>query len=95
MLAPRPAWRPEVYAWIWRRLPFGLRGKLGASAFIVVAIAALLWFVVFPIIEPIMPFNDGQITDTNQSPASSRPVTSGAPSVSGGAVSISPSRLNR
>lgn len=43
-----------MYAWIWRRLPFGLRGKVVVSVALIAGAAALLWFVVFPLIEPIL-----------------------------------------
>jgi hypothetical protein len=51
-----------VYAWIWRRLPFGLPGKLTGSVLIAAAAVALLWFVVFPWAEPLLPFDDVQVT---------------------------------
>jgi len=51
-----------VYAWIWRRLPFGLPGKLAGSVLLVTAVAALLWYVVFPWAEPwLPPYDDAQI----------------------------------
>jgi hypothetical protein len=52
-----------VYAWIWRRLPFGLPGKLLGSALLIVAAVAILWFWVFPAAEPLLPFDDVQVTD--------------------------------
>ncbi len=50
-----------MYAWIWRRLPFGLPGRIIGSLLLVAAVAALLWFVVFPRIDPLLPFNDVQV----------------------------------
>ncbi|HVF21190.1 MAG TPA: hypothetical protein VNA14_13250 [Mycobacteriales bacterium] len=47
-----------MYAWIWRRLPGGLAGKLLGSALLLAAALALLFFVVFPWAEPRLPFND-------------------------------------
>ncbi|GIG57893.1 hypothetical protein Lfu02_22650 [Longispora fulva] len=52
-----------MYAWIWRKLPFGLAGKLIGSALLIAGIAALLWYVIYPAIDPLLPFNDGQITE--------------------------------
>jgi hypothetical protein len=46
-----------VYGWIWRRLPGGLPGKLAGSLVLVVAVLALLFFVVFPWAEPKLPFS--------------------------------------
>ena len=41
-----------MYAWIWRHLPFGLPGKIGGSVLLAAAFGALLWYVVFPLIDP-------------------------------------------
>jgi hypothetical protein len=51
-----------VYAWIWRKLPLGLPGKLIGSLLLVAAAVALLWYVVFPWAEPLLPFDDVQVT---------------------------------
>lgn len=53
-----------MYAWIWRHLPFGLPGKIIGSLILVGGLAALLWFVVFPWAQPLLPFDDVQVTDT-------------------------------
>jgi hypothetical protein len=47
-----------VYVWIWRKLPGGMPSKLICSAILVLAVVALLFFVVFPYVEPRLPFND-------------------------------------
>ena len=47
-----------VYGWIWRVLPGGLPGKLLCSAILIGATVALLLFVVFPWVEPRLPFNE-------------------------------------
>ncbi|HEX6682856.1 MAG TPA: hypothetical protein VF062_08680 [Candidatus Limnocylindrales bacterium] len=53
-----------MYAWIWRKLPFGLYGKLAGSILLAGTVSALLWFFVFPVIEPaIMPNQDVQVGD--------------------------------
>jgi hypothetical protein len=52
-----------MYAWLWRKLPFGKWGKLGGSVALILATAALLWYVVFPWAEPILPFDDVQVGD--------------------------------
>ena len=51
-----------MYAWIWHRLPFGLWGKLTGSVVLLAAAVALLWFVVFPWAEPLLPFDDVQVS---------------------------------
>ncbi len=56
-----------MYAWIWRKLPFGVPGKLAGSAVLLAAVAALLWYVVFPWATPLLPFDDVQVgTGTQQ-----------------------------
>ncbi|WP_422772419.1 hypothetical protein ACN28C_05105 [Plantactinospora sp. WMMC1484] len=51
-----------MYAWIWRKLPFGVPGKLIGSLLITASALALLWYVVFPWAEPLLPFDDVQVT---------------------------------
>ncbi len=50
-----------MYAWIWRKLPFGLYGKLTGSIVLAVAMVALLWYVIFPWATPLLPFDDVQV----------------------------------
>jgi hypothetical protein len=55
-----------MYAWIWRHLPFGLWGRLSGSLLLVGGVAALLWFVIFPWMDPwleeaLLPFDDSQL----------------------------------
>jgi hypothetical protein len=47
-----------MYVWIWRHLPGGLWSKLLLSLLLVLAVCALLLFVVFPRVEPLLPFSD-------------------------------------
>jgi hypothetical protein len=47
-----------VYGWIWRSLPGGLPGKLLGSTVLLLATVALLFLVVFPAIEPLVPIGD-------------------------------------
>jgi hypothetical protein len=54
-----------MYAWIWRKLPFGLYGKLAGSVLLASVVGVLLWFWVFPLVEPALtPFDDVQVGDT-------------------------------
>ena len=56
-----------MYAWIWRKLPFGLWGKLTGSLALVTMVGALLWYVIFPWATPLLPFDDVQVgTGTEQ-----------------------------
>ena len=47
-----------MYGWIWRTLPGGLPGKLLGCLVLLAAVVALLLFVVFPAVEPLLPFSD-------------------------------------
>lgn len=69
-----------MYAWIWRRLPFGLPGKLAGSVLITTAVVALLWYVVFPWAEPLLPFTGTDVEVTQDSGVSGNP---DAPGVNG------------
>lgn len=53
-----------MYGWIWRKLPFGVPGKLTGMLIILGGIGALLWFLAFPRLEPLLPFDDSQIGDS-------------------------------
>ncbi len=73
-----------MYAWLWRKLPFGLWGKLSGSIVLVAMVGALLWYVVFPWATPLLPFDDVQVGSTtgqNNGPAQEDPnaVTSDSP----------------
>lgn len=52
-----------MYAWIWRKLPFGLPGKLSGTLVLLGLAGVLLWYVVFPWAEPLLPFDDVQVGD--------------------------------
>ena len=47
-----------MYGWIWRTLPGGLPGKLTGSLALLLAAVAMLFIVVFPAVEPLLPFSD-------------------------------------
>ena len=53
-----------MYGWIWRRLPFGTPGKIIGSMLLAFAAGLLLWYVVFPAAEPLLPFGDVQVSDS-------------------------------
>jgi hypothetical protein len=46
-----------MYSWIWRHLPGSRSVKLMQALVLVVAVLALLMLVVFPWLEPRLPFN--------------------------------------
>jgi hypothetical protein len=47
-----------VYGWIWRHLPGPTASRAVLALVLVLAVVALLLFVVFPYVEPRLPFND-------------------------------------
>ncbi|WP_204262320.1 hypothetical protein [Blastococcus saxobsidens] len=47
-----------MYPWIWRHLPGGTATKAVTALALVIGVCALLLFVVFPWMEPRLPFND-------------------------------------
>ena len=48
----------RVYGWIWRHLPGATASKALLALVLLLAVVALLLFVVFPWVEPRLPFND-------------------------------------
>ena len=68
-----------MYAWIWRHLPYGRPGKIIGSAVLIGSVVALLWFVVFPWAEPLLPFDDVQVTDGGGGVSGGDPATGGDP----------------
>jgi hypothetical protein len=46
-----------VYSWIWHHLPGPLPVRGTTALVLVLAVVALLLFVVFPWVEPRLPFN--------------------------------------
>lgn len=53
-----------MYGWIWRRLPGGLPGKLIGSLALAAGVFALLWYVAFPAIRPMMPWSNVDVGGT-------------------------------
>jgi len=47
-----------VYGWIWRHLPGNTASRAAVALVLVLAVVALLLFVVFPWAEPRLPWND-------------------------------------
>ncbi|GAA2651093.1 hypothetical protein [Paractinoplanes durhamensis] len=74
-----------MYAWIWRKLPFGTPGKLLGSLGLIAATGALLWYVVFPWATPLLPFDDVQVGSgtEQQGPAQEDPNVISSTSVDG------------
>lgn len=47
-----------MYGWLWRVLPGGWPGKLLGSLLLAAGAVALLFLVLFPRVEPLLPFQD-------------------------------------
>jgi hypothetical protein len=47
-----------VYGWIWRHLPGSTGLRAAVALTLVLAVVAVLLFVVFPAVEPHLPFNN-------------------------------------
>lgn len=47
-----------MYGWIWRHLPGSTAIRALEALLLVAAVVALLLFVVFPWVEPQLPFNN-------------------------------------
>ena len=68
-----------MYGWLWRQIPGGLAGKVAGMAALGLAVLAVLFFFLFPWIEPRLPWNEvtvdtPSISQTQQpSPASPTP----------------------
>ncbi|MGH3450527.1 MAG: hypothetical protein ACRDQW_07320 [Haloechinothrix sp.] len=46
-----------MYGWIWRHLPGPVAARVVIATVLIAAVVALLMFVVFPWLEPKLPFN--------------------------------------
>ncbi len=57
-----------MYSWIWRKLPFGVPGKIIGSLLLVGLVVAGLWFKGFPAAEPLLPFDDVNVTEQGGDP---------------------------
>ena len=51
-----------MYVWIWRHLPGPVAVKIVQSVILVLAVAALLLFVIFPVVEPHLPINRATVS---------------------------------
>lgn len=84
-----------MYAWIWRHLPYGLPGKITGSVLLAGVATALLWFVVFPWLDPfveqsLLPWNEGQL-DGDFAPTGGDPAPGPNPGPPGVGESVGPS----
>jgi hypothetical protein len=59
-----------VYAWIWRKLPGPTAVKVVEALVAFVAVCLVLFVVVFPWLEPRLPFNDVTVDEGGSVPVS-------------------------
>ncbi|MHB8452435.1 MAG: hypothetical protein ACYDAQ_18580 [Mycobacteriales bacterium] len=57
-----------MYAWLWRHLPGPFAARLGVAAVLLVGVVALLFFVVFPVVDPLLPFNHVTVNSPSAPP---------------------------
>jgi hypothetical protein len=75
-----------MYGWIWNKLPFGLPGKIIGSGLLVGLAVWLLWYHVFPAMEPLLPFDDVQVEGPTQPGGGGTPAGPDVPSPSGSVI---------
>jgi hypothetical protein len=51
-----------MYGWLWRILPGPTAAKATGALLIIVAVAAVLWFGVFPWLQPHVPVDGSSIS---------------------------------
>ncbi len=56
-----------MYVWIWRHLPGALVARLLQTAVLLAAAVALLMLVIFPAVEPLLPYNDVTVGNADTS----------------------------
>jgi hypothetical protein len=47
-----------MYGWIWRHLPGPVAVRVTLAVVLLCGVVALLFFVIFPVLDPLLPFND-------------------------------------
>jgi len=70
-----------MYAAMWRAIPGGTPAKIAGMFGVLLSALALLFFVIFPLVEPHLPWNDVTVNTPPFSSAPSAPA-SGGPSPS-------------
>ncbi|MDL4816760.1 hypothetical protein [Actinomadura opuntiae] len=62
-----------MYAWLWRHLPGTWPAKAGIAVAIVAVLAAVLWWGVFPWLEPKVQLDHGVVDGTPSPTSTARP----------------------
>jgi hypothetical protein len=87
-----------MYGWLWRKLPGDLTGKVFGSVVLLVGALALLFFVVFPFVEPRLPWNDVTVNTPSVGPTpalspAASPSTAAPPSTAVPSSTAAPTTL--
>lgn len=51
-----------MYGWLWRHLPGNTAARIAECLVLFLAVVALLFFVIFPWVEPLLPFNNVDVS---------------------------------
>ncbi|HEY7485679.1 MAG TPA: hypothetical protein VH912_14540 [Streptosporangiaceae bacterium] len=63
-----------MYGLIWRLLPGDRTAKLATAAVLILIVAAVLWYLLFPWVEPKIQFDHGTVQErTSSASATPRP----------------------
>lgn len=60
-----------MYVWIWRHLPGPLALRLVQVLVLLAGVVAVLFLVVFPAVEPLLPYQDVTVSTTEPTPSAS------------------------
>ncbi|WP_171074163.1 hypothetical protein [Nonomuraea basaltis] len=52
-----------MYAWLWRKLPGSTSTRVVTAAVLVTVVVAVLWYVVFPLFEPLVTLDEVTVTE--------------------------------
>jgi hypothetical protein len=62
-----------MYAWLWRHLPGDTLQRAGIALAAVIVAGALLWYFLFPWVEPKLQFDHGTVGGGASAPARPSP----------------------
>ena len=62
-----------MYAWLWRHLPGNTVERTCVTLAAVIILGLLLWYFLFPWVEPKLQFDHGTVGGGTSAPASPRP----------------------
>jgi hypothetical protein len=62
-----------MYAWLWRHLPGDMLQRAGIALAAVIVAGVLLWYFVFPWVEPKLQFDHGTVDGGTSAPAKPSP----------------------